>query len=1154
MNSPNSYSSDPSPSDSSASDPSSPDHLSLEHNFWARVLARPVAVLVFTVMVALLGAMAWGKLPLNLFPDMQSPVIMVSVDVANKPALQMEREFGERIEQRLFTVAGIERIEQVARRGRINSKITFRWNSDINVALLDVNRAVASFAANPDIDAVTVKRIDANQRPVMNLGLLSTNASAEAANASNALLSPASKPISEPPSPPVSRPVSLYELRRLAKRQIAPNLEQISGVAEARIRGGRVKQVQVQIDPVQLKAYGLTVAQIQERISNSNQDFSAGTVENGNQALLVRGQNRFIAADDVANVVIKYLQAEDGSHRPLRVSDVAEVVSQNAPITGQVRINGTEGIGIAIYKESDANVVALSETILASLNSLNASLPNAQIVLVNNQADTIVAAIANLQQSALLGLILAIIVLAVFLRSSKPVLVVAVSLPVSLLASVFALHIGNYSLNLMTLGGLALGIGLLIDNAIVIIESIYRYRDLGYAPHQAAILGVQKVGGAIVAGTLTTCVVFLPAIFIEGMAAKIVSGLAFTVITSLLGSLLVALFVIPVLSVGLRSSSSNSAISNRANSESTNSDRTLSRTQAKTEHWIQRILAMPGRILLLALALVAVAISSLMGLGTQLLPSSGQQQFTLDFTAPAGQTVQATAHTTGQIEHIIAQAAGDSLHIVQAEVGKLEGAEDTFATRNLTENSARLEVVLNNSDPAQSAASVIAAAAPAVDKLHGIETTWRAQSAVYAQALGETAAPIVVQVSGFLLADIRRVTEQIQQVLSADPAFWNVQTSFEGGGDDIHIALNRTLAQRLGISQSVFQTTLEAALDGLYSTELNQGDETQDIVLQLKQPAHTFQPSSPEVAGSHRDITHRASSHRKITRQALENLTFVTPEGQHVRVGDIATLTEQASAKEILRADQRRIAQITALVSPNVSLPQARATAAQHLQNALPLPAGITATLAGEELTRAATINELNWAVGLSVLLVFMVLAGTLESLFYPFVILLAIPLALIGVAAILVPMGEPIGIMAMLGAIVLAGIAVNNAILLLQTTQQHLQQGLSVEVALARAVAIRLRPVLMTSLTTIFSLLPLALSLTLPFSETLSFSDSVISQTLNDTSGAALREPLAFTLLGGMVASTVGCLVVLPCAFLLMYRLRGADSSHHAHMKNQAG
>lgn len=1138
MNSPFSYS----------SDPSTPDHLSLEHNFWARVLARPVAVLVFTVMVALLGAMAWGKLPLNLFPDMQSPVIMVSVDVANKPALQMEREFGERIEQRLFTVAGIERIEQVARRGRINSKITFRWNSDINVALLDVNRAVASFAANPDIDAVTVKRIDANQRPVMNLGLLSTNANAEA---SNALLSPASKPISQP--------VSLYELRRLAKRQIAPNLEQISGVAEARIRGGRVKQVQVQIDPVQLKAYGLTVAQIQERISNSNQDFSAGTVENGNQALLVRGQNRFIAADDVANVVIKYLQAEDGSHRPLRVSDVAEVVSQNAPITGQVRINGTEGIGIAIYKESDANVVALSETIIASLNSLNASLPNAQIVLVNNQADTIVAAISNLQQSALLGLILAIIVLAVFLRSSKPVLVVAVSLPVSLLASVFVLHIGNYSLNLMTLGGLALGIGLLIDNAIVIIESIYRYRDLGYAPHQAAILGVQKVGGAIVAGTLTTCVVFLPAIFIEGMAAKMVSGLAFTVITSLLGSLLVALFVIPVLSVGLRSSSSNSAISNRTNSEDTNSDRTLSRTQAQTEHWIQRILTMPGRILLVALVLVAVAMSSLMGLGTQLLPSSGQQQFTLDFTAPAGQTVQATAHTTGQIEHIIAQAAGDSLHIVQAEVGKLEGAEDTFATRNLTENSARLEVVLNNSDPAQSAASVIAAAAPAVDKLHGIETTWRAQSAVYAQALGETAAPIVVQVSGFLLADIRRVTEQIQQVLSADPAFWNVQTSFEGGGNDIHIALNRTLAQRSGISQSVFQTTLEAALDGLYSTELNEGDETQDIVLQLKQPAHAFQPSSPEVAGSHRASPHRASSHwasshRAITRQALENLTFVTPEGQHVRVGDIATLTEQASAKEILRADQRRIAQITALVSPNVSLPQARATAAQHLHNALPLPAGITATLAGEELTRAATINELNWAVGLSVLLVFMVLAGTLESLFYPFVILLAIPLALIGVSAILVPMGEPIGIMAMLGAIVLAGIAVNNAILLLQTTQQHLQQGLSVEVALARAVAIRLRPVLMTSLTTIFSLLPLALSLTLPFSETLSFSESVISQSLNDTSGAALREPLAFTLLGGMVASTVGCLVVLPCAFLLMYRLRGAESSHHARMKNQAG
>ena len=343
----------------------------------------------------------------------------------------------------------------------------------------------------------------------------------------------------------------LADLRRLAERQIGPALEQLEGVAEVRVTGGREKQIQVRLDQARLDAYGLTINDVRNRISAANVDVNAGTVVEDDRVLLVRGLSRFTGPEDVAAAVVRYQDAGGEGVVPIYVSDLGEVVLADADITHVVRVDGVEGVGLSVYKEAGANTVAVSRVVRDAFAALAADLPGLNVTMVTDEAALVEDAIGELQSSALIGIALAIGVLFVFLRSPGPIFIVATAIPVSLLATVFAMSFAGYSLNLLTLGGLALGAGTLVDNAIVVMESIFRKRAAGEPPHVAAATGTGAVASAIVASTLTHCVVFLPVVLIEGMAARLVSGIAFTVVLSTLVSLVVAVLLIPALSVWL---------------------------------------------------------------------------------------------------------------------------------------------------------------------------------------------------------------------------------------------------------------------------------------------------------------------------------------------------------------------------------------------------------------------------------------------------------------------------------------------------------------------------------------------------------------------------------------------------------------------------
>jgi len=1004
---------------------------------------RPVAVCVVAVAMVILGWTAWRQLPLDLLPDIQSPTIVVSIRSGDRPPTEMERIYGEQIEQRLFAVRGIRAVHQIARSGRLIATVGFDWDADMDFALVEVEKAVGPIRSDIDVDEVLVRRFDPRQAPVLTLGL-----------------------VAHEDGP------SLSELRRVARRQVAISLERLEGVGEVRVTGGREEEIRVEVDLYRLEAHRVTLAELEARLRQANVDINAGTLEELGKVYLVRGLSRYRGPEDVERVVVRYQTDEAGRRSPVHVSDLAQVRLADAEISHIVRVNGVEGVGLAVYKEAETNTVTVSRTVRDALQNLGDDLPGIEVVVVSDEAALVEDAITDVQTAALIGIGLAMLVLMLMLRSIGPTVVVATAVPVSLLTTLFLMHLGEQSLNLMTLGGLALGAGMLVDNAIVVVESIFRRLSKGESAQDAAARGTADVAGAITASTLTTCAVFLPIIFVRGLAARLVSGLAFGVVISLTASLVVALLLIPALSRWLLPEPGARAVDPGS---------------GRFERVAGAFLARPWIVILVGVLAAAIGIRALAGLGTELLPPADPRQFSVRIVGPPGQQVEATTQVVAATEEILRLGAGEDLRAMLSEVGRLPEDDRFIREEQTEENTARVQLRL--AAGGRTASQVVSAVTGAVEGLGRTEASWEVGTSALARALGTSGPPIVVEITGRSLDDLRVGAERVRETLAGREELWNVRSSFEGGPPELRVLLDRTLADGLGVDLDTVAAALEASLDGRTVTTVSTGDEERNVVMRLP----------------------------PVDRERLLKVPLTTPAGVRVVVGDIATMIPEVGAREIFRRDQRRVARVTARIAEGAEFPAAIAAVNESLAT-LDLPPGLTSHLAGEEEERARTFRELRLAAALAVLLVFMVLAGSLESLVQPLTVVAAIPLALIGVAAILVPLGRPIGVMEMLGLIVLAGVAVNDAILLVDTARRQMNAGMEPARALARAASIRLRPILMTTATTVLALLPLA---------------------VGTSEAARLRSPLALTVIGGIIASTLCSLLVIPCIYLVLERLR---------------
>ncbi|MCY3858884.1 MAG: efflux RND transporter permease subunit [Gammaproteobacteria bacterium] len=1008
---------------------------------------RPVSISVIALAIALIGYLSWERRPIDLLPDLQSPTIVVSVRAGDRPPLEIERLFGERLEQQLFTVRGIREVEQVSRTGRLVATVLFDWDADIDIGLIDVQKAVGSIEADPSVDEVLVRRFDPRQDPILELGLLSTDDRH-----------------------------SLLELRQIARRQLGTNLEQLDGVADVHVLGGRAKEIRVTVDRYLMDAYEITIDSLASSINSQNIDISAGTVEENNRVFQLRGRARYENADDVANVVLRYIQTPGGASKAIRVHDIATVTEEAQEIDHLVLVNGREGIGLSIYKEAGENTVEVSQTIREAIANVADDLPGIEIHEVSDNAKLVVDALDDLQVAAGIGIVLAVIVLVVFLRSAGATLIVGTAVPVSICTALFFMHLGDYSLNIVTLGGLALGAGMLVDNAIVVVESMFRRLQAGDEPKLAAQVGTGQVAGAITASTLTTCVVFLPVFFVQGLAVRLIDGIAFTVVVSLIASLFVAVFLIPALGQWFLPRITNLPDANET---------ATGTVRRGLESFVQRLLNHPFLVVLIASGFIATALFFLLRLGTELLPPSDPKQFSVRVVGPAGQRVESTARMVEGLEAVIREATNDQVAATLSEVGRIPDDDRVIRQEMSDEHTAR--VIVRVADTGPTGRDVALALA---DVVEFEETTldWEINRSALSDALGSSGIPVLVEISGTALEDIRLATSAIQSQLAELPSLWNVRSSFEGGPPELHVELDRSLADAAGVNLNQISGTLQSSLDGRPVTQIAIGDEEYPIVIRSDTPF----------------------------RDELANIVLSLPNGRQISIGEVANFHEIEGAREIFRRDQRRTAQVTAQVAEGYGLPQATSDVQAVLDEAV-LPGGVQVKIRGEEVERAKTFGELQLAGLLAIALVFMVLAGTFESVLQPITVLASIPLAIVGVAIAVVPLGNPIGVMSMLGLIVLAGVAVNDAVLLLTTARQLMASGVERIEALYRAAGIRLRPITMTTLTTALALTPLL---------------------FGGGEGAVLRQPMALTIIGGIITSTIGSLLVLPCLYLLLDNL----------------
>ena len=1014
---------------------------------------RPVSISVIALAIALIGYLSWERRPIDLLPDLQSPTIVVSVRAGDRPPLEIERLFGERLEQQLFTVRGIREIEQVSRTGRLVATVLFDWDADIDIGLIDVQKAVGGIEADPSVDEVLVRRFDPRQDPILELGLLSTDDRH-----------------------------SLLELRQIARRQLGTNLEQLDGVADVHVLGGRMKEIRVTVDRYLMDAYQITIDSLASSINSQNIDIAAGTVEENNRVFQLRGRARYENAQDVADVVLRYIQTPGGASKAIRVHDIATVTEEAQEIDHLVLVNGREGIGLSIYKEAGENTVEVSGTIREAIANVADDLPGIEIHEVSDNAKLVVDALDDLQVAAGIGITLAVIVLIVFLRSAGATLIVATAVPVSICTALFFMHLGDYSLNIVTLGGLALGAGMLVDNAIVVVESMFRRLQAGDEPKLAAQAGTGQVAGAITASTLTTCVVFLPVFFVQGLAVRLIDGIAFTVVVSLIASLFVAVFLIPALGQWFLP-----RITNLPDADET----ATSAVRRGLEGFVKRLLNHPFLVVLTASAFIAAALYFLLQLGTELLPPSDPKQFSVRVVGPAGQRVESTARMVEGLETVIRDATNNQVAATLSEVGRIPDDDRVIRQEMSDEHTARVIVKVADTGPT---GRDVALALANVVEFEDTTLNWEINRSALSDALGSSGIPVLVEVSGTALEDIRLATTAIRSQLAELPSLWNVRSSFEGGPPELHVEMDRSLADAAGVNLNQISGTLQSSLDGRIVTQLAIGDEEYPIVIRSDTPF----------------------------RDELENIVLSLPSGRQISMGEVANFQEIEGAREIFRRDQRRTAQVTAQVAEGSDLPQATKDVQDVLDKAV-LPGGVQVKIRGEEVERARTFGELQLAGILAIALVFMVLAGTFESVLQPITVLASIPLAIVGVAIAVVPLGNPIGVMSMLGLIVLAGVAVNDAVLLITTARQLMASGAERIEALYRAAGIRLRPITMTTLTTALALTPLL---------------------FGGGEGAVLRQPMALTIIGGIITSTIGSLLVLPCLYLLLddlgIKLRG--------------
>ena len=1014
-------------------------------------LKNPVSISMIVFAILLLGKISYDRLSVDLLPDMNSPRLFIELEAGERPPEEIEKMFVENIESMAIRQSDVVQVSSVIRAGSARVTVEYLQNKDMDEAFLDLQKAMAPFSQNADIESINITQHDPNMAPVV-------------------LIAMSHQSITD-----------MAELRKMADSYIRNELIRLEGIAEVSLSGEEIPVLTIETDPYTLRAFGITMEEIASRIEANNQTISGGRVSEMGLQYLVKSSSLFNSEGDFENLIISYKPTEAGEggglqnraagtgSAPLFLGEVATVKFENARPDNIVRINGERCIGLSVYKETQFNTVKAVDLITAQLSVIEQALPGYRFEVISNQGTFIKQAIGEVMNSALFGMLLAVLVLFYFLRRVGTTLIVSVSIPISLIATFTMMYFNGLTINVMTLSGLALGAGMLIDNVIVVIESIFRNREQGMERRDAIISGTTEVSGAVIASTVTTIVVFIPIVYLHGASGELFRELAWTVTFSLLSSLFVALLVIPMLY-----------------DRFTRRKKVQAETQAVQfrgySNHLRRLLNHRWWVIAVSAAILLVSILLIPFVGTEFLPRAEGKDFTISVKLPEGTRLERTDAVVNNLEHLLQQISSDSLAVVYSHIGKGSSENAIFEG----EHTAMIKVILSEQSKILPE-ELIARFSEATRNMDGVEFAFKQENNSLGGFLGEEEAPIVVEVKGDDLEEIAFLTEDVLSRMPSVEGVYNVKSSMADGAPELNIHINRTIAGIHNISVGTVIQQLGQQLQGHEVGKMDYKGEMRDIVIKV-----------PDM-----------------TSRELGEL-LIRSGTQEFRLNEIATITRSQAPKEIYRRNQSRLNKIVADLEAGRSLDRvAREIRAAVADIELPVSYAITVT--GEEERRAESMESLLFALLLSVVLVYMVLASQYESLLHPFTILLTTPFGLVGAILFFLITRTPLNIMGAMGIIMLAGIAINNSILLVGRINQ-LKRIMPLTEAIVQAGQQRIRPIIMTSLTTILVLLPM---------------------TFNFGEGVAMRSSMAVAVIGGLVTSTLMSLVVIPCVYSLFEQMK---------------
>ncbi len=1014
----------------------------------------PVTVLMVTLAVVLLGWISYDKLGVDLFPDLNNPRLYIEVKAGERPPEEMEKRYVKNIESMAIRQRGVVQVFSVCRSGRARITVAYTWNKDMDEAFLDLQKALGSVSQDRDIEELNITRHDPNSAPVMQLALTHDNIT------------------------------DMNRLRVVAQNYIRNELVRLDGIAGVDISGGEEGEVVISTDEYLLRSFGLTLDGVGQRIQAFNRTVSGGSVTEMGKKYIVKGVSLLRNLDDFRGIIVGYKpveqvpqgqqQATGVTRVPVFLGEVAEISFQNKRPENIVRINGKRCLGLSIYKETRFNTVKAVEQVNKRLQEMEASLTGYHLIRVNDQGAYISNAVSGVKNTALLGIVLAILVLYLFLRRLGVTLIISLAIPVSIIATFNLMYFGGLTLNIMTLGGLALGAGMLVDNAIVVMENIFRNSEAGLDVRSAAVTGTAQVGGAITASTLTTIVVFLPIVYLHGASGELFKDEAWTVAFSLLSSLFVAIFLIPMLYYYI--------FRNRP---------------VKPTHYsvkfhgyaavLKKMLRHRWAVTAAALFLVVGAYLLLPFLGMEFMPPADSRQVVMKVTLPEGTTLERTSAALQNLETVIREMTGDDLETLYTHVGSESSEGGDIQAVFQGENNGSVRIVLKK-EAGIHTDELIRALGDVAGGVPGMKLDFSTGETALQSILGTSEAPVVVEVQGEDQQVLQQLAGEVAAKMQGVKGLYNIKTSVGEGAPELEVVIDRLRAGIYNLDVATVTATLKNKLTGRQSGNVEIDGEMEPVVMKLPQ----------------------------MDRKALSDLV-IRKGNQVVRLAEIADIREAVSPREILRRNQSRIVRITARMGKNEALDKMSARISAALQD-IEIPQDYRISITGEEARRKESMGNLGFALLLSIVLVYMVLASQFESLVHPFTILLTIPLAGVGTVLLFLALGRPLDIMALIGVILLAGIAVNDSIILVDRINQLRQEGLPRREAIVEAGRQRIRPILMTSLTTVLALLPLIIG----------FGENV-----------ALRSSMALAVIGGLTTSTLLTLVVIPCFYDILDSLK---------------